>query len=318
MHNLPIGPYHPALKEPASFVLEVEGEEIVGAKYDLGYNHRGIEKFAVGKEATKILFLSERVCGICSQAHSSCYCYAFEKIFDAEISERADMIRTVLAEVARMHNHLFALGLIGYQIGFKSLFMWCWDLREEPLAIIEKFCGNRYHSAINRIGGVRYDISNSAKSKMEKRLEKMKKKLSGIEEFFDTPIVRARLCNLARLSKKDAKKIGVVGPMARGSGVAIDERTGYGPYDDMEFSMVVGSKGDAMERSLVRLREIRKSIEMVQKTDLPKGELCVKFKPKRGKARFAVEAPRGRNFHVVKTDGKKIESLSINPFLISC
>ncbi len=313
MHNLPIGPYHPALKEPESFVLQVEGEEIVGARYDLGYNHRGIEKFAVGKEVDKTLFLAERVCGICSQAHSSCYCYDLEKIFGAKISKKAEMIRTIMAELARMHNHLFAIGLLGYQMGFKNIFMWCWDLRETPLALIEKFCGNRYHAAINQIGGVRYDITGEGKERMDRKLGELEKRLVGVEEFFDTPAVHTRLDGLGIISKKEAEEIGVVGPVARGSGIEIDERTNYGPYDEMGYEMVVGKRGDVWERNRVRLEEVRKSIRMVQKAELPEGKLKAHYDKKAGKERFSVEAPRGRLFHTTETDGKVIKSLSINP-----
>lgn len=313
MHNLPIGPYHPALKEPESFILQVEGEEIISCRYDLGYNHRGIEKFAVGKPVDDVLFLAERVCGICSQAHTSCYCYDIEKIFGVEISRRADMIRTVLAELGRMHNHLFALGLIGYQLGFKSMFMWCWDLRETPLALIEKVCGNRYHTSLNRIGGVRYDITPETKREIDTRLVKFLDDLEKVERFFDTPTVHARIDGLGRLTKKQAKELGVVGPVARASGIKTDTRTDYGPYSEMGYRMVTGTQGDAWERNRIRIDEIKVCVEMIKTTRLPEGKLKEKFERKAGKERFDVEAPRGRNYHVMETDGKKIKSLSINP-----
>ena len=313
MHNLPIGPYHPALKEPESFVLEVEGEEIVRCRYDLGYNHRGIEKFAVGKPVENVLYLAERVCGICSQTHSSCYCYDVEKIFGARLPERADVIRTMMAELARMHNHLFALGLVAYQIGFKSMFMWCWDLREIPLSLIEKVCGNRYQSSVNTVGGVKYDISPDAKKDIDSELSELLKKLDGIEKFLDTPAVHTRLDDVGVLEKKDAEKLGVLGPLARASGVKADTRTDYGPYQKMGFRMVLGNKGDAWERNIVRLNEIREAVRMVKDAELPKGPIKTAIAPKAGKDRFDVEAPRGRNFHVVETDGKVIKSLSINP-----
>lgn len=313
MHNLPIGPYHPALKEPESFILQVEGEKVISCKYEMGYNHRGIEKFAVGKDVTDVLFLAERVCGICSQAHTSCYCYDTEKIFGVDLPKRADYIRTAMMELSRIHNHLFALGLIAYQLGFKSMFMWCWDLREAPLSLIEKVCGNRYQSAINLIGGVRYDITPDAKKVINSKLSKMLRDLEKVEKFFDTPPVHSRLDNLGILSKKRALELGVLGPVARASGIKIDERTNYGPYKELGYKMITAKKGDSWTRNLMRLNEIKESARLIQEMKLPQGKLKSPYTPKAGKERFDVEAPRGRNYHELETDGKKILSLSIMP-----
>ncbi|HZK71014.1 MAG TPA: nickel-dependent hydrogenase large subunit, partial [Clostridia bacterium] len=140
---IPIGPQHPALKEPESFDLTLDGEKIIKVGVKLGYNHRGIEKACEERTYTQDLYLVERICGICSHTHSTCFIKGVEEIAGIEISKRASYIRTIIGELERMHSHLLWLGVAGHEIGFDTLFMYTWRDREVVMDILAMLTGNR-------------------------------------------------------------------------------------------------------------------------------------------------------------------------------
>jgi len=155
---VPIGPFHPALLEGEFLRLKVDGEKILEADIKLGYNYRGIMKLAEGRSYWRNLYLFERVCGICSHAHTTCYTRTVEMLGEIEVPERAKYIRTLVAELERIHSHLLWAGVGMELIGFRTLFMYIWREREHALDILEMISGNRQHYAMNTIGGVRRDI----------------------------------------------------------------------------------------------------------------------------------------------------------------
>ena len=138
---IPIGPYHPALKEGELFKLIVDGERIVDAEIRVGYNHRGIEKLAEKLTYDKVVYLVERICGICSNVHPLCYVQAIEDIPGITIPDKARFIRTVIAEMERIHSHLLWLGVVGHLLGFDTLLMWAWKAREFILDRFEEITG---------------------------------------------------------------------------------------------------------------------------------------------------------------------------------
>ena len=154
-----IGPHHPALKEPVNFKVIADGEKIVRLELDLSYNHRGIEKAAEQRDFIRVLPLLERVCGICSHSHSTAFAKGIEEIMELEIPPRAQYIRTIIAELERMHSHLLWLGVAAHVIGFNTLFMWTWRDREAVQDTLEEMSGNRVHYNMNEIGGVRCDLT---------------------------------------------------------------------------------------------------------------------------------------------------------------
>ena len=156
--TIPIGPQHPALKEPASFRIEVDGEFVVNADLRLGYNHRGIEKLTESRTYTQNIYLMERICGICSNAHTACFVQGVEKLMGVQISKRAEYIRTLIGELERVHSHLLWLGVAGHEIGFDTFFMYTWRDREIVMDMLEMLSGNRVHYCIQTYGGVRRDI----------------------------------------------------------------------------------------------------------------------------------------------------------------
>jgi NADH-quinone oxidoreductase subunit D len=174
--KIPVGPQHPALKEPESFTLYLEGERIAASNVTLGYNHRGIEKACEGRTYIEDLYLIERVCGICSHSHSTCFISAVEEIAKLEIPKRAKYIRTIIGELERIHSHLLWLGVAAHEIGFDTLFMYSWRDREVVMDILAMLTGNRVNYGINKIGGVRRDISEEQKEQILKAVETLEER----------------------------------------------------------------------------------------------------------------------------------------------
>ena len=155
---VPIGPYHPLQEEPEFFTLVTEGERVVEVNVEIGYNHRGIEKISETKTFDQSTFAVERICGICSTSHPAAYTLAVEDITGAEVPEWAKYIRMIIAEGERIHSHLLWLGLAGHFLGYNTVYMWAWKLREEILDVMEILSGNRNNYAMFKPGGVRRDI----------------------------------------------------------------------------------------------------------------------------------------------------------------
>lgn len=316
---LPIGPYHPALTEPEFFQVYVSGEEIVDAKVRIGYNHRGIEWLAQRKTIHQVPFLVERICGICSNAHPMCFCQSVEEAGDIVVPDRARHIRTLIAELERIHSHLLWAGIASHLIGYDTLFMYFWRHREPICELLDLITGNRQHYAINCIGGVRRDID----------LEKYGSKILGVLKSL-TPavlrlgdavvkdrVVKARMEGVGILSTDNARKYCVVGPTARGSGIGIDVRKNepYAAYRDVGVDVKVFTECDVMARTLVRVHETLESAEIVRRTmdAMPNGPIKAELNGfPTGEGVGKVEAPRGEDIHYVRLNGTdKPERLKI-------
>ncbi len=308
--TIPLGPQHPALKEPVNFTLVLEGEQITGSTVNLGYNHRGIEKAAEERTFLQDIYLLERVCGICSHSHTTCYITCVEEIAKAEIPERAKAIRTLVAELERLHSHLLWLGIAAYEIGFDTLFMSTWRDREQVLACRELVSGHRVHYAINTIGGVRRDISPEQKAGILKRLAILEERTKYyVKLCTEETTILARSRNVGLLPHDVALERGTVGPTARASGVARDVRKDepYLIYDKLDFNLVTHNTNDVFGRVVVRVLELVESYKIIRQVlnYLPEGPIAVKVPAKigPGEAVNRYEAPRGEDIHYVKANG---------------
>ena len=167
--KLPIGPQHPALKEPENFTITLDGERVVDVDIRIGYTHRGIEKLMESRTYTQNLYLVERICGICSYAHVENFTQNVEEILGLQIPKRAEYIRTLFLELERLHSHFLWLGVAGHEIGFDTLFVYTWQDREVVQDLLEMISGNRVNYAMNAIGGVRRDVSDEHRKKVPRR-----------------------------------------------------------------------------------------------------------------------------------------------------
>ncbi|MDR0952596.1 MAG: nickel-dependent hydrogenase large subunit [Elusimicrobiota bacterium] len=308
--TVPLGPQHPALKEPGNFMLLLEGEEIVDATLRLGYNHRGIEKAAEARNFVQATYLIERVCGICSHSHATCYVTNVENIAGLEIPQRAKAIRVVIGELERIHSHLLWLGVAAHEIGFDTLFMYSWRDREYVMDALEALSGNRVHYSMNTIGGVRRDISKEAHEDILKKLDILEERTNYyIHLATQEPTLHARTKGVGALPKEEAIRRDACGPLLRASGVARDVRKDdpYLIYDQLDFKVITSDACDVFGRLYVRVFEILESIKILRQvlSNLPEGPFAVKtpFKIPAGESVTRYEAPRGEDIHYVKADG---------------
>ncbi len=311
--KIPIGPQHPALHEPESFNLTLEGEIIVDAEDKLGYNHRGIEKACESRNFIQDIYLIERICGICSHSHSTCLVQAVEEIAAVEIPPRAKYIRAIIGELERIHSHLLWLGVAGHEVGFETLFMYAWRDREIVMDILAWISGNRVNYGMNTIGGVRRDISPEI---LEQILGSLDTLIARTEYYIkivtDEPTFMGRLRGVGKLSKELARSLGAVGPMARASGIARDVRQDdpYGAYSQIEFRIVTDDHADVLGRTIVRVNELLESYRLLRVLveNLPEGPIVVKVPRKipEGEALSRLEAPRGEDILYLKTNGTEM------------
>jgi len=306
---LPIGPYHPLQEEPEFFTLTVEGEQVVDIDVRLGYNHRGIEKLSERKTFDQSTFVVERICGICSTSHPYAFTRAVEDIFPMEVPERAKYIRTIIAEGERIHSHLLWLGLAGHFLGYNTVYMWVWKLREEILDCMEILSGNRNNYAMFKPGGVRRDIRSEDIPIVLEKLGSIVPTLEMLKQaILDDPVLHARLKGVGILSHAKAIDYSALGPTSRASGVSRDVRkdSPYGAYDQVEWDLITTENGDVFDKLVVRVLEMFESIKIMRKCleTLPDGEIdagITSVPP--GEGIGHIEAPRGETFHYVRSDG---------------
>jgi membrane-bound hydrogenase subunit alpha len=309
---IPIGPYHPLQEEPELFKLIVEGEKVVDLEINLGYNHRGHEYLSTRKTYDQVPFVVERICGICSNSHPYAYCMAVEDLMGLKPPPRAQYIRTIIAELERIHSHFLWLGLAGHFIGYNTVWMWVWRYREPVLDLFEIIVGNRNHYALPKIGGARRDIQPEDYPRIERVLDQLEEKTRLFTgAVLDDPVIRARLENVGVLTQKDAIAYGVVGPIARGSGVAIDVRKDdpYDAYDQVAWDMIFCTEGDILAKAKVRLLECFESIKIIRQClkKIPDGPIESRVDQiPAGEGIGRHEAPRGEVIHYVRGDGSNM------------
>jgi len=309
---IPVGPYHPLQEEPELFKLYCDGEIVTDIEWETGYNHRGIEKINESKTFEQIFYVVERICGICSTSHPFAFANAMEEIAQVKVPDRAKYIRTIIAELERIHSHLLWVGLAGHFIGYNTVFMWAWKYREPILDLFEIITGNRNSYAIFKIGGVRRDIDEKDYSNILKILNGVKPKAEMLmKAVIDDPVIHMRTKGIGILTKQDIHDYCAVGPTARASGIDVDIRRDdpYAAYPLINWKVIVTQEGDVFSKAVVRFLEIFESISIIEQCveklrKEPPGQIDVKVKEiPEGNGAGRAEAPRGEVFHYVITDG---------------
>ncbi len=315
-YTIPIGPYHPALEEPCKIELHCEGETVRDAQLHVGFAFRGVEWLAERRNYIQDIALVERVCGICSNVHASTFCTAVETLAGIEVPERAQYIRTIMAELERLHSHILWAGVAAEVMGFQTLFMTCFALRERVMDCLESISGNRVNYAMQCIGGVNRDIADppgvlDAVRDIERQMSR-----TLIPTFMSDRTVRARCAGVGVLTHEDAVTWGAVGPTARASGVPQDIRKAapYAAYSHLDFEVPVQTGGDVLARVVVRALEILQSCRIVEQAieGMPAGPLTPGgrgpeiVRVPEGEAVARAEAPRGEIFYYVASNGTDI------------
>ena len=307
---IPFGPQHPVLPEPVHLDLVVEDETVVEAIPSIGFIHRGLEKLVEKKEYTEMVYVIERICGICSFGHGWGYVHCVEGAMNVEVPERAEYLRTILHELGRIHSHLLWLGLLADGFGFESLFQHCWRIRETVLDLFEETTGGRVVFSICKVGGMNKDIDNETLKKIVTTLRGIEKEIKQYTDvFLEDTSVKNRLCGVGVLSKQDAIDLCAVGPVARASGVEQDIRlAGTGMYQELGFEPIIEEAGDCYARCKVRIREVFQSIDLIEKAveKIPDGEVDAKVKGNvEGEFITRMEQPRGEAVYYCKGQGTK-------------
>ena len=307
---IPIGPQHPALKEPEHFEFTVEGETVVDATVRLGYVHRGIEKGTESRNWVQNMYMLERICGICSHTHAMTYCLGVEKLAAVEVPERANVIRLIVAELERIHSHMLWLGVAAHEAGFDTLFMYSWRDRETVMDLLEMLSGNRVNYSANLLGGVKFDISPDQAADLRKALVFLRERNEHyLDVVMNDMLLLGRTRGVGTMTLDQARKLGAIGPTARASGVARDIRLDapYGAYKTFKPQLILETSGDLEARFVVRMREIEDSCRLIEEAldNMPDGELTVRMprRIKEGEAISRVEAPRGEAFYFIKSNG---------------
>ena len=320
MHDyiIPFGPQHPSLLESTCLRVSLKGNYVQSARLRPGYMHRGMEKLLEGKGLESAMYAVEHICGICTYAHSGCYVLAVEKALKDKVPPRANYIRTMLAELERINSHLMWAGLMMHEIGFETVFMFLWRERELIVDVFERVTGGRVHHNANKLLGVRYDIDNKDAKFILETIDKIEKKVLGYIRLIEkNKVTRARFRDVGVISKADARRYCLVGPIARASGVNNDVRKldPYMAYPDVDFDVVVDDGCDAYARTLVRLKEIIQSARIVKQLlkKMPSGPVGKQgpLTIPQAEVYARVEAPRGEDMHFYKIKDSRIERAKI-------
>jgi NADH-quinone oxidoreductase subunit C/D len=334
---LNMGPQHPSTHGVLRVVLELDGERVIKATPDLGYLHRGVEKLAEGLAYMQIIPHTDRLDYVCSMTNNYAYVRAVEKLVGITIPERAEYIRTIVAEMQRIIGHLFWLGTQALDIGAMTVFFWTFREREILLDMFEKLCGARLTLNYFRVGGVDSDFTPDLVAKMNTFLDTFPDRVREYDQLLmSNRIWVGRTKNVAVISAEDAISFGLTGPVLRGSGVAYDIRKlePYGAYDKVEWEVPIGKRGDTYDRYWIRMEEMRQSARIIRQclAQLPEGPIIADmpyiipppkekvmrdmeslihhfiiftqgFKPPKGETYCATEAPKGELGFFIISDG---------------
>jgi NADH dehydrogenase I D subunit len=264
--TLNFGPQHPAAHGVLRLLLELQGETVIKATPHIGLLHRGTEKLIEYKNYLQALPYFDRLdyVSMLSQEHS--YCLAVEKLLNCKIPERAKYIRVIFAEITRILNHLLAVGCHAMDVGAMTPMLWAFEEREKLMEFYERVSGARMHAAYFRPGGVHADLPVGLLADIYIFIEQFTNKLLEIEEMLtENRIWKQRLVDIGVVSSKSAMDWGFSGVMLRGSGINWDLRKSqpYEVYDQIDFDIPVGTNGDCYDRYLVRIIEMKQSLNII-------------------------------------------------------
>jgi NADH-quinone oxidoreductase subunit D len=343
-----MGPQHPATHGVLRMVLELDGEIIKKSVPFIGYLHRGVEKLAEARTYHQALTLTDRLDYTNGLSNNLAYCLACEKLIGMEIPKRAQYLRVILCELQRLAAHLLWLATHALDIGAMTVLFYAFRERETILTIVENVTGARLTPSYIRIGGLAKDVPAEFETMVKAFINEFPKRIDEYETLLTENIIwKKRTQDVALLSAEDAISYGVTGPVLRASGVNYDVRKAYpySSYDEFDFIIPLGSKGDVYDRYLVRLQEMRQSLRIITQgmerlSDGPVNAHALDvvppdkeevqrdmaalirhfkimeegFKPPAGEAYGAVESPKGElGFYLVSDGSNKPYRMRIRP-----
>jgi NADH-quinone oxidoreductase subunit D len=275
---LNMGPQHPATHGVLRAVLLLDGERITKAVIDIGYLHRGIEKIAEYKTPQEFMPYTDRMDYLSPYSNNVAFCLAVEKLLGIEAPPRAQYIRTLACELARISSHLLWLGTMIMDAGAVSMFLWTFREREKIYSIFDKLAGVRFTVSHCRVGGVQYDLTEETIEEIRAFIKGFYPELRSWRKLLDkNPIFLRRVEGIGAISKEDAIAYGFTGPNLRACGVPYDIRLfePYLVYEELDFEVPIREEGDMLARYHVRMDEMEQSARIVEQclAKLPKGEI---------------------------------------------
>lgn len=265
--SLSMGPSHPSTHGVLRLQLELDGEVVTKCEPVLGYLHRGDEKIAENMTYNQFVPYTDRLDYLAPLANNMAYAIAVEKLAKLEVPARCQAIRVITAEMARISAHLLGLGAFGIDTGAWTVFMYSFTEREKLYKLFEELTGARFTTSYSRIGGVARDVPEGWTGRVDAFCDQFLPILESILSLLTrNKIFMDRTVGVGVISKEDAIAYGLTGPNLRGSGVALDLRKDkpYSGYEQYEFDVPVGTKGDSYDRYLVRGEEMRQSVRIIK------------------------------------------------------
>lgn len=334
---LNMGPQHPATHGVLRVLLRLDGETIIKCVPELGYLHRGYEKLAENVTYHEFMPHTDRLDYLAPMSNNTAIALAIENALGIEATLRAQWIRTLVSELARISSHLMAMGATCMDVGALTILLWTFTEREKLYDIFELVCGARFTTSYTRIGGVANDINDETLAMIKDWVEKFPSELEYFEKLVHrNAIFVKRVAGISVVPKDKAISLGLTGPTLRGSGVARDLRRDepYLVYPELDFDVITYSEGDCWARYMVRIQEMKESVKIIRQIldKMPKGptlanepkkvlpkkqevytkmeELIHDFmlinfgsEPEPGETYTAIEAPKGELGFFVVSDG---------------
>jgi len=332
-----MGPQHPSTHGVLRLVLELDGEVVVKVTPHIGYLHTGMEKIMESKRYQQAITVTDRFDYLAPMSNNLAFVLSVEKLLGIAVPERTRVIRVLLTELTRINSHLVALGTMALEIGAQSVFLYCFRERERILDIYEMVSGARMMSSYFRVGGLMADLPEGFDRAVQQILSEFPHRFDEYEDLLtDNPLWIQRLKGIGVIKAEEAIDWGLSGPNLRACGVPWDLRKSnpYSGYERFDFDIALGQAGDAYERYLVRIFEMRQSLTIVEQTlkEMPGGPVSIDnpkivpppkqvvrqsmealihhfllyshgFSVPRGEAYVPVEGPKGEVGFYVVSDG---------------
>ena len=275
---LNIGPQHPATHGVLRCVVKLDGELIERAVIDIGYLHRGLEKLAEAKTYHEFMPYTDRMDYISPYSNNVAWCMAVEKLAAIEVPERAQWIRMIMNELARISSHMLWLGVGLMDAGAVSVFLWCFQGREDIYNIFDHVAGARLTVSHSRIGGVATDVTPESLALIRKFIDEYSAHINDWEKFLNrNRIWIDRNEGIGVLTAEEALELGMTGPNLRGSGVEYDIRRfePYLRYEEVDFVIPIRTEGDCLARYFCRMEEMKESIKIIRQCleKMPEGPI---------------------------------------------
>ncbi len=277
---LNMGPAHPATHGTVRIVTELLGEEIVDADVEVGYLHRGFEKMCETVDYNQVMPYTDRLNYVSPLINNVGWCLTVEELLQITVPKRAQYIRTILSEISRISDHLTCLGASAMELGAFTVMLYFMQARESLWELIEEVTGARLTISYCRVGGIKDDLTIGFAERMARAFEVVKEQVSKGDRLLSrNRIFMDRMCDIAIIDAETAINYSITGPLLRASGVDYDVRKAfpYSSYEDFDFDVPLGTKGDNYDRFNVRMEEIFQSIKICEQAikNLPDGPINV-------------------------------------------